>query len=988
MPPAAADDGASMPEPLTVTAATMPEAAAVNTASTPKAAGAQNLTPLPSSKVSASEREPLEDGHPTPVATGRGPHRSRSPTSPDVGGGGGSGRSSGTGYNQPGSSAFASGRQRTPEHTPPQPPASNGNQCSLGDASPQPSTAEPRDAVAAPCLQLPALAVTPLREACVDTAPTLCSPAAGSLCQGPAVVQPSPGRDCVSPAGSSPQSAQTQHPAAVHRRPATPPLAAWLAGSPSPGSDYGSPAATLATASVGPDAAAPASPQRGSGSAASQEDAFWSPRSDLTDELAPTMASPFATGPSPAAIEAADPSSCSPSLRRRPASPVLLPTATNLSAAFEEQAQRDVVAAPVADSPGAAAAAAAATPTTTSDPAASPSPQQRQQQPSCADGCAAEADPDRCYSPGSPQVTAGLLSPQPSAPGAASPLGLAAAPDGNAAAAPPLPLPQQATPPAQPPAPSPLQPSEDTITATPPRPPLAADDAAPAASSLEVSSEAAGAAIARRFMSRRLAQSCPNPKARYKRVLLARHPPPRSPGRAARSLAFTRPSPPLGPRRPHHPITMPQAAASAQAAAQRQPGTKQQGLIADAAAVGVTDLPPLSSPPAAAAAATTAAPPGADSPPGACTRPEDHTPPGPAASPAARVATPPSTGGSGGGGSAKRVTFRQSLVEGPSSGDGGPCRPPTPPGRPCGSPCRLAFRAPPAPRARSGSFAAWTLRKVPAGSPPLAGDCGQVPEIPRSLKYERKKQLSFAAARVAVEVSKISGRAAAEQEFREAYLNSKLARQWAGGAAWAAMDFVGVPLTHAAAAAHHATYQQAAGRVVAAVGQEAAQALQAQVEGEWRALKSFRRRVSAPKASPAGAAAGADAAAPQPVPRSILKRGPAPASATAAAASPGTSSLGGGAAAAAAAETLSTPLPAVPSQPGEHVPAPTGCTLQPAVAGGSRGCKRGSPGEGLENRVLSEASPSKRARNNEAVAQSLSALSNGREPAGMPAGPT
>lgn len=62
--------------------------------------------------------------------------------------------------------------------------------------------------------------------------------------------------------------------------------------------------------------------------------------------------------------------------------------------------------------------------------------------------------------------------------------------------------------------------------------------------------------------------------------------------------------------------------------------------------------------------------------------------------------------------------------------------------------------------------------------------------------------------RLQAEVSKISGRAAAEQEFREAYLNSKLARQWAGGAAWAAMDFVGVPLTHAAAAAHHATYQQ------------------------------------------------------------------------------------------------------------------------------------------------------------------------------------
>lgn len=255
MPPAAAGNCASVPEPSTVTAASLPEAAVVEPASTPKAAGAQVLTPPPSSKLSASEREPLEDGCPTPVATARWPHgrgsRSRSPASPDAGGGGGSGRSSGTGYTQPGSGAFAGGRQPTPEHSPRQPPASDGNQCSLGHVSPQPSTAEPRDAAAAPRLQLPALAVTPLGEVCVDAAPTLCSPAAGSLCQGPAPAQPlppPPGPVCVSPAGSSPQSAQTQHPAAAHGRPATPPSAAWPAESPSPGSDYGSPVATLATA--------------------------------------------------------------------------------------------------------------------------------------------------------------------------------------------------------------------------------------------------------------------------------------------------------------------------------------------------------------------------------------------------------------------------------------------------------------------------------------------------------------------------------------------------------------------------------------------------------------------------------------------------------------------------------------------------------------------------------------------------------------------
>ena len=54
----------------------------------------------------------------------------------------------------------------------------------------------------------------------------------------------------------------------------------------------------------------------------------------------------------------------------------------------------------------------------------------------------------------------------------------------------------------------------------------------------------------------------------------------------------------------------------------------------------------------------------------------------------------------------------------------------------------------------------------------------------------------------------MGGRAAAEQEAREAFLNGRLARQWAGGAPWAAVDFVGVAMTAATAAAHLAAAPQ------------------------------------------------------------------------------------------------------------------------------------------------------------------------------------
>ena len=49
---------------------------------------------------------------------------------------------------------------------------------------------------------------------------------------------------------------------------------------------------------------------------------------------------------------------------------------------------------------------------------------------------------------------------------------------------------------------------------------------------------------------------------------------------------------------------------------------------------------------------------------------------------------------------------------------------------------------------------------------------------------------------------------ALEQDFRECYHNCKLARSWRGGAPWAALDFNGLELTAAAAAASEQRYNQ------------------------------------------------------------------------------------------------------------------------------------------------------------------------------------
>lgn len=47
-----------------------------------------------------------------------------------------------------------------------------------------------------------------------------------------------------------------------------------------------------------------------------------------------------------------------------------------------------------------------------------------------------------------------------------------------------------------------------------------------------------------------------------------------------------------------------------------------------------------------------------------------------------------------------------------------------------------------------------------------------------------------------------------EQEVREAYMNSTLAKHWLAGEDWAALDYNGLELSHAEASAHHAKNQE------------------------------------------------------------------------------------------------------------------------------------------------------------------------------------
>lgn len=47
-----------------------------------------------------------------------------------------------------------------------------------------------------------------------------------------------------------------------------------------------------------------------------------------------------------------------------------------------------------------------------------------------------------------------------------------------------------------------------------------------------------------------------------------------------------------------------------------------------------------------------------------------------------------------------------------------------------------------------------------------------------------------------------------EQEVREAYMNSTLAKHWLAGEDWAALDYNGLELSHAAATVHQAQNQE------------------------------------------------------------------------------------------------------------------------------------------------------------------------------------
>ena len=47
-----------------------------------------------------------------------------------------------------------------------------------------------------------------------------------------------------------------------------------------------------------------------------------------------------------------------------------------------------------------------------------------------------------------------------------------------------------------------------------------------------------------------------------------------------------------------------------------------------------------------------------------------------------------------------------------------------------------------------------------------------------------------------------------EQEVREAYMNSTLAKHWLAGEDWAALDYNGLELNHAAASAHQAKIKE------------------------------------------------------------------------------------------------------------------------------------------------------------------------------------
>lgn len=131
------------------------------------------------------------------------------------------------------------------------------------------------------------------------------------------------------------------------------------------------------------------------------------------------------------------------------------------------------------------------------------------------------------------------------------------------------------------------------------------------------------------------------------------------------------------------------------------------------------------------------------------------------------------------------------------------------------------------------------------------------------------------------------------------------------------------------------------------MGRDAAAALQAQLKEEWGAFKALRRRLAAPKATPPLNADGGGEAAAPPVPRSILKRAPAPEAPVAeiAAAESCEDGAGGG-----AAELSTTPVAAH----GEPAAAAARCRV-PAAAARGQLCTSPPLPQGAENQAHGEA---------------------------------
>ncbi|GAB4814943.1 hypothetical protein N2152v2_001989 [Parachlorella kessleri] len=170
----------------------------------------------------------------------------------------------------------------------------------------------------------------------------------------------------------------------------------------------------------------------------------------------------------------------------------------------------------------------------------------------------------------------------------------------------------------------------------------------------------------------------------------------------------------------------------------------------------------------------------------------------------------------------------------------------------------------------------------------LRGEAGAV-EIPRRLRHP---QPAARCRRPSMDPLP-SPKDSALQDLREAFLNARLAGCWQRGEAWARLDLAGVELEAGEGHALAQRLDKLWAVLCEARGSEAAQAVEARLEGEWRHLQHVRQRyaaraagtaeapaaaeqspIAAPEASPGshGAAATPRPAGRAPAPRGILKQ--------------------------------------------------------------------------------------------------------------------